>query len=163
TFCDGEHDDEVPMTMRPSAVATLLLLACTAGAARAAEPTDWKVPNKDWLKGPVQWLMSDDEQKEVKKLHTDDERAKFAKDFWEKRDPTPGTPENEFETIFWQRVVQADKNYKDVIRAGSVTDLGRVFLLLGPPTTTRKDSRYTFWTYEPSEVSGIKEKLEFSF
>src|SRR5262245_60127580 len=126
------------MTIRSSAVATLLLLACTAGAARPARRPDWKAPNKDSLKGPVPWPTSDDEQKEFKKLHTDEERAAFAKTFWEKRDPTPGTPENEFEVIFWQRVVQADKNYKDVIRAGSVTDLGRVFLLLGPPTATRK-------------------------
>src|SRR5262245_4941791 len=126
------------MTIRSSAVATLILLACTAGAARAAEPPDWKVPNKDWLKGPVPWLMSDAAQKEFKKLHPDEARAAFAKTLWEKRVPTPGTPENEFEVIFWQRVVQADKNYKDVIRAGSVTDLGRVFLLLGPPTATRK-------------------------
>src|SRR5689334_10283143 len=134
------------MTIRPSAVA-LLLLSLATSPARAAEPPDWKVPNKDWLKGPVQWLMSDDEQKDFKKLHSDEERAAFAKTFWEKRDPTPGTPGNEFETIFWQRVANADKSYKDIIRQGSVTDFGRVFLLLGPPTATRKDSRYTYWSY----------------
>jgi len=33
--------------------------------------------------------MTDDETKEYKKLHTDEERAAFAKTFWEKRDPTP--------------------------------------------------------------------------
>jgi GWxTD domain-containing protein len=150
------------MTIRSSAVA-MILLSLAAGTARAAEPTDWKTPNKDWLKGPVQWLMTDDELKDFKKLHSDEERAAFAKTFWEKRDPTPGTPENEYQVIFWQRVAQADKSYKDIIRQGSVTDLGRVFLMLGPPTTTRKDSRYTYWDYEPSEINGIKEKLSFSF
>src|SRR5262249_43024034 len=91
------------------------------------------------------------------------ERAAFAKKFWEKRDPTPGTPENEYETIFWQRVEQADKTYKDQIRDGSATDIGRIFILFGPPTGQHKDSRYTFWDYEPSPVNGIKEKMSLSF
>jgi GWxTD domain-containing protein len=149
--------------MRLRAPALLLLLVALAPLASAATAPDWKTPNKDWARGPVQWIMSDDEEKEFKKLRTDEERAAFVKTFWEKRDPTPGTVPNEYEIIFWKRVEQADGAYKDIIRQGSLTSLGRVFLLLGPPTTTRKDSRYTYWDYEPSEVNGIKEKLEFGF
>lgn len=149
------------MTIRFGAV--LCGCALAAGALLAAEPTDWKAPTKNWASGPVRWLMDADEEKEFKKLRTDDERAAFVKTFWEKRDPTPGTPANEYETIFWQRVEQADKVYKDMIREGSVTDLGRVFILLGPPASTHKDSRYLYWNYEPNEITGIKEKLEFSF
>ena len=150
------------MTLRLGAV--ILAIAVGAGAAMAAgEAPDWKTPNKDWIKGPVQWLMDDSEAKEFKKLRTDEERQAFAKTFWEKRDPTPGTPANEYESIFWQRVEQADKVYKDMLRQGSVTDLGRVFILMGPPASTHKDSRYLYWNYEPNEITGIKEKLEFSF
>lgn len=150
------------MTIRQGAL--LLALVLGAGAAFAAgEAVDWKTPTKDWAKGPVRWLMDDAEEKEFKKLRTDEERQAFAKTFWEKRDPTPGTPDNEYMIIFWQRVEQADKAYKDMIRQGSVTDLGRVFILLGPPASTHKDSRYLYWNYEPNEITGIKEKLEFSF
>ncbi len=150
------------MTIRLGAV--LFGLAVGAGAAMAAgEAPDWKTPTKDWTKGPVRWLMDDTEEKDFKKLKADEERQAFAKTFWEKRDPTPGTPENEYMLIFWQRVEQADKVYKDMIREGSVTDLGRVFILLGPPASTHKDSRYLYWNYEPNEITGIKEKLEFSF
>jgi GWxTD domain-containing protein len=153
---------EVSMTIRLGAV--LLGLAVGAGAAMAAgEPPDWKTPTKDWTKGPVRWLMDDTEEKDFKKLKSDEERQAFAKTFWEKRDPTPGTPENEYMAIFWQRVEQADAKYKDMIRQGSTTDLGRVFILMGPPAATHKDSRYLYWNYEPNEVTGIKEKLEFSF
>ncbi|HKQ98941.1 MAG TPA: GWxTD domain-containing protein [Candidatus Polarisedimenticolia bacterium] len=150
------------MTIRAGAV----LLGCAlvgAAAFAAGEAPDWKTPTKDWSKGPVRWLMDENEAKAFKALRTDEERQAFAKTFWEKRDPTPGTPANEYMEIFWKRVEQADKVYKDMIRQGSTTDLGRVFLLLGPPTATHKDSRYSYWTYEPNEISGIKEKLEFSF
>jgi GWxTD domain-containing protein len=131
--------------------------------AAASGPPDWKTPSKDWVKGPVGWLMSEDEEKQFKTLKSDEERTAFAKTFWEKRDPTPGTPDNEYELIFWQRVEQADKAYKTMIREGSVTDFGRVFILLGPPANIRKDSRYTYWAYEPTPVNGITEKFELSF
>jgi len=152
------------MMIRPSAL--VLSMCCSlawAASAGAATAPDYRTPNKDWLKGPVQWLMSEEEEKEFKKLRADEERAVFAKEFWEKRDPTPGTPENEYQITFWERVDQADKAYKDIIRNGSVTDLGRVFILLGPPTSQHKDSRYTYWDYEPSPINGLKEKLGFSF
>lgn len=150
------------MTFRPALLLTTFALLITiVGAATGAH--DWKTPDKDWAKGPVRWIMGDDEEREYKKLRTDEERQAFAGAFWEKRDPTPGTPDNEYTLVFWQRVEGADRAYKDIIREGSLTDLGRVFILLGPPTAMRKDSRYTYWNYEPSEVTGITESLEFSF
>jgi GWxTD domain-containing protein len=149
---------------RPSYVRTAMLgLALMATVAGAAAPPDWKTPGKDWGKGPVHWLMSEEEEKQFKALKTDEERAAFAKSFWEKRDPTPGTPDNEYEFIFWQRVEQADKAYKTMLKEGSVSDFGRVFILLGPPSNIRKDSRYTYWLYEPSPVNGITQKMELSF
>jgi GWxTD domain-containing protein len=145
--------------VRP-AIFGLVLAATVAGA---AGPPDWKTPGKDWAKGPVGWLMSEEEEKQYKALKTDEERAAFAKTFWEKRDPTPGTPENEYQVIFWQRVEQADKTYKTMMKEGAVTDFGRVFIVLGPPSSIRKDPRYTYWVYEPTPINGITEKLELSF
>jgi len=150
------------MTFRPVLLLTTFALLITAVGAATGDH-DWKNPDKDWAKGPVRWIMSDDEEKDYKKLRTDEERQAFAQAFWDKRDPTPGTPDNEYTLVFWQRVEGADRAYKDIIREGSLTDLGRVFILLGPPTAMRKDSRYTYWSYEPSEVTGITESLEFSF
>ncbi len=131
---------------------------------RGAE--DYKIPDKEWAKGPVRWIMSDEEEKEFKRLRTDEERQAYAKSFWEKRDPTPGTPENEFKEIFWKRVEAADKSYtiKTLNKPGSMTDTGKVFLLLGPPNGTDRDSRnYITWTYEPSTITGITQKMELRF
>ncbi len=155
------------MTYRPTPALPILLLALTLGpSSRAAEAPDYTVPNKDWLKGPARIIATDDEEKEFKKLKTDEERAEFAKKFWEKRDPTPGTPENEYQVIFWKRVESADKKFKSNMssKPGSQTDMGRAFLLLGPPTSVDKDAKdYSIWTFEPSDVNGITQHLTLRF
>jgi len=140
------------------------LLLLTAVLALAAGPPDYKTPGKDWGKGPVKWIMTDDEEKEWKKLRTDEERASFVKAFWDKRDPTPGTPENEYQAIFWKKVEEADKTFKSITDPGCLTDQGRTYLLLGSPTKADKDTRgRNIWTYDPSEVTGIKSHLELMF
>ncbi len=140
------------------------LLSLVAVLLPAAGPPDFKTPGKDWGKGPARWIMSDDEEKDWKKLRTDDERAAFAKAFWEKRDPTPGTPENEFEAIFWRKVEQADKTLKSMTEPGCLSDMGRTYMLLGSPTKADKDARGRFiWIFEPSETTGVKEHLELMF
>ncbi len=151
------------MTISPRS--RLWLLSLTAALALAAGPPDYKTPGKDWGKGPVKWIMTDSEEKDWKKLRTDEERAAFVKAFWDKRDPTPGTPANEYEALFWKKVEEADKMLKTkVADYGSLTDMGRVYLLLGPYTKQDKDSRgHTIWIYEPSEITGIKTRLELVF
>lgn len=149
------------MTTRRS---TLPILLFAAVLALAAAPPDFKAPGKDWGKGPVKWILTGDEEKEWKKLRADEERAAFVKAFWEKRDPTPGTPQNEYEIIFWKKVEAADKQFTSKADAGWLTDMGRVFLLLGPPAKADKDARgRNIWSYEPNEITGIKEKFDLMF
>ena len=149
------------MTCRRS---TLPFLLFAAVLTLAAAPPDFKTPGKDWGKGPVKWILTGDEGKEWKKLRADAERAAFVKAFWEKRDPTPGTPQNEYEIIFWKKVEEADKTFKTQTDAGFLTDMGRVFLLLGPPAKADKDARgRNIWSYEPNEITGIKEKFNLMF
>src|SRR2546425_5526267 len=148
------------MTIRRPDIPLFIVAALLA---LAAGPPDWKTPNKDWGKGPVRWIMTADEEKEWKKLRTDEERAAFARTFWERRDPTPGTPENEYQTIFWKRVEAADKNYTKA-DPGCLTDLGRVLLLLGGPAKQDTDARGRIvWSYEPNAITGIKDKFDLTF
>src|SRR5207249_8229694 len=141
-----------------------LLLLLAAALALAAGPPDYKTPGKDWAKGPAKWIMTDDEEKEWKKLRTDEERAAFAKAVWDRRGPTPGTPENEYQVIFWKKVEEADKSFKSITDPGCLTDMGRTYLLLGSPTKAAKDARgRNIWTYDPSEISGIRSHLELMF
>ena len=68
----------------------------------AAVPEKYKTLDKNWVKGPVKWLMTKDEIKGYKKLKDEAARAAFVEKFWAERDPTPDTPMNEYEIEFWQ-------------------------------------------------------------
>jgi len=89
----------------------------------------------DWAKGPEQWLLTRDELRAWKNVKTDEEAQAFIDLFWARRDPTPGTFRNEFRENFETRVQYTDENYKSEKskKRGSLTDPGRVYILLGPP------------------------------
>lgn len=142
------------------------LICVVACLSLGAAPTDWRKPGKDWAKGPVRWILTDEEEKQFKALKTDEERAAFVKAFWEKRDPTPGTPANEFDVIFWKKVEEAEKRFQSATNPdpGWLTDRGRTLLLLGPPTRVDKDARNRMiWIYEVSPITGIKEPMSLMF
>jgi GWxTD domain-containing protein len=90
---------------------------------------------EEWRKGPVQWIMNGDEQKAWKNVKTDEEAIAFIDLFWVRRDPTPGTPQNEYKAEFNNRVKFSDDNYKERRNRGAMTDRGRAFILLGAPTS----------------------------
>src|SRR5437870_350764 len=87
----------------------------------------------DWAHGPVKFLMTKEEMKQWKAIHSDQEAQAFIDLFWARRDPTPDTPRNEFREGFEARVKIADDQFSNGRDRGAMTDRGRVFLLLGPP------------------------------
>jgi GWxTD domain-containing protein len=99
-------------------------------------------------------LMTTAENDAYKKLKNDDERKNFEKEFWDKRDPTPGTAENEYRDEIKQRI-------KDVAKAmrrndAWETDMGRTLILLGPPAKTqagadKPNEAEATWYPEPEE------------
>ena len=144
-----------------SALCLVLLLGVSAPCLAGVEG-QYGNPDKGWSKGPIKWILSKDEAKAYKKLKTDEDRAAYVERFWEERDPTPGTPQNEYEEVFWKRVESAETSFTTQFEPGCLTDFGRVFLLLGPPTDTA-NLRYQVWTYEPDEATGITETLTLRF
>lgn len=108
----------------------------------------WDQPSRKWIKGPVRVLVTPEEEKQLKALKTDEEIASFVKDFWARRDPTPGTPENEFADLFWKRVGEAEKRFPQTTEPGALSDRGQVYLLLGQPTRTPNPGKTIDWIYE---------------
>ncbi|HET7434893.1 MAG TPA: GWxTD domain-containing protein [Thermoanaerobaculia bacterium] len=88
--------------------------------------------------GPAQFLMTKDEAARWKSISSDADAQAFIDLFWAKRDPSPGTPRNEYREQFDARVKYADEHFAQTRRKGSVTDRGRVFVLFGPPTHLEK-------------------------
>lgn len=95
-----------------------------------------------WDKTWVQHLLTKKELKVFKKLSTESEAENFVALFWAKRDPTPGTPRNEFKERCEMLASIADKDYSNEKVKGSITDRGKVLLLLGPPYA-RKEVAYS--------------------
>jgi len=62
-----------------------------------------------------------------------EDRGEFITDFWKRRDPNPETKVNEFRQQYYTRLAIAERAYKSGI-PGWMTDRGRMYILLGPPT-----------------------------
>lgn len=87
-----------------------------------------------WIQGPVSALLLDAEKKAWASLPDDDARRSFVARFWSDLDPSPETPENELQVEFYRRVQYADANFSTESTRGSLSDRGRVLLILGPPS-----------------------------
>jgi GWxTD domain-containing protein len=89
-------------------------------------------PYKKWLNEEVPYIITAGERAAFKKLSTDDEREQFIEAFWERRNPNPGSPENEFKEEYYRRIAYANEHYASGI-PGWKTDRGRIYIMYGPP------------------------------
>jgi GWxTD domain-containing protein len=89
-------------------------------------------PYKAWLRQDVVWIISDEERVAFKRLENDAERDQFIDAFWARRDPTPGTFENEFKDEHYRRIVYANDHFGSLI-PGWKSDRGRMYIMFGPP------------------------------
>jgi GWxTD domain-containing protein len=63
-----------------------------------------------------------------------EEWSRVLESFWDARDPTPGTPENELQEEVFARMESANASFDEPLRRpGWTTDRGRVFLRYGRP------------------------------
>ncbi len=89
---------------------------------------------RDWLEKEAAHIMAPKEKEVFLELQTDKERDIFIDAFWKQRDPTPGTPKNEFREEHYRRIAYADEFYgRGTTRPGRETERGRIHILLGPP------------------------------
>lgn len=98
---------------------------------------------ESWVNSPARWLMLPEEEREARRLRTNREAVAFIEAFWQRRDPDPGVPGNPAAQTFYDRVEAADSLYGEEGRRGSLTDRGRVLVLLGPPPVLTYSQRST--------------------
>ena len=103
---------------------------------------------RQWLDGPVHYLVDPAEIKEFKSFKTDADRASFIERFWRRRDPSPATLVNEYRQLFWNRVKEADEKFLDSPGPGWMTDRGKIYILYGPPEEVKEDPNATAGTGE---------------
>jgi GWxTD domain-containing protein len=90
--------------------------------------------HKKWLEEEVVYIITDLEKEVFLKLDSDRERDQFIDAFWKQRDPTPGSPENEFKTEHYRRINHANHFFgRTTPKAGWKTDRGEIYIILGEP------------------------------
>lgn len=115
------------MNIRNFLIAAAITTVATTGFALTPEHTAWG-------NGPVQHLMTKEETAKWKAVKSDEAAEAFIALFWAKRDPSPGTPRNEFHDDFDRRVKAADDQFPGPKgQPGSMTDRGKTLILYGMP------------------------------
>lgn len=92
-----------------------------------------------WVDETVKALITKEERDAFKALKTNEEKEKFMADFWAKRDPSPGTPENEFKTLYEDRIKTVNEKLAGGQKRPIDTDMGKTVLLLGNPSDQKKE------------------------
>ena len=119
---------------RLPAVAALLAALAVAPAIRAQPKIPLPERFRQWLEEEVVYIITPHERDVFLHLQTDRERDMFIEAFWKQRDPTPGTPQNEFREEHYQRLKYANDVYgRSSPVPGWKTDRGRTYIVLGPP------------------------------
>src|SRR5947207_632301 len=107
---------------------------------------------KRWLNEDVRWIITDEEMSAFKKLATNAERDQFIENFWQRRDPTPDTEENEFKEEHYRRVAYSNEHFAAGV-PGWRTDRGRMYIMYGKPDSI--DSHPMGGPYQrPAEEGG---------
>lgn len=89
---------------------------------------------RKWLEEEVVYIITPLERDVFLQLETDRERGLFIEAFWKQRDPTQGTPGNEFKDDHYRRINYANYNFgRAVPKSGWETDRGRIYIILGEP------------------------------
>lgn len=114
---------------------------------------------RDWL-NLVSYIIQPVEREVFFKLTTERDRDLFIESFWKQRDPTAGTPQNEYKEEHIRRFNYANQFYRrGSPRAGWMTDMGRIYIILGAPASTeRLDSAAGIHPCQVWYYRGEKEK-----
>jgi GWxTD domain-containing protein len=115
---------------------------------------------KKWLDEDVRWIITDEERSAFKQLSNDEERDQFIEAFWQRRDPTPDTIENEFKEEHYRRIAYANEHFAAGI-PGWKTDRGRMYIMYGPADEI--ESHPSGGSYERPMEEGGGETSTFPF
>lgn len=140
----------------PAAVCAALTLAPASAETQSAEMTE---RHRRWLEEEVAYIASETEREAFRSLSGEETRDAFIEAFWQRRDPNPTTPENEYRDEHYARIEYANEFYgRDTGRPGWRTDRGRFHIVLGPPRTkedySHSDALYPIelWFYNDSAL-----------
>ncbi len=117
----------------------------------------------------TKYIITPKEKAVFKELRSDRERDDFIELFWQQRDPTPGTLQNEYKEEHLRRFAYANKYFQHGSpREGWKTDRGRMYIILGEPENRETiDGSILYpmevWTYRSQPRLGFKTDFRVVF
>jgi len=119
-------------------------------------------PYHKWLTEDVAYIITNEERAEFRSLQTRDEYERFIEQFWKRRDPTPGTEENEFKEEHYRRIAYANEHFEDPNGLpGWKTDRGRIYITYGPPDEIQSHPESEQWNYR--YIQGVGQNVVIMF
>jgi GWxTD domain-containing protein len=110
----------------------------------------------DLAKAPLSYIGESGELAAWNEHLSVNAKRRFLTQFWESRDPTPGTPRNERREAFYQAIDYANRTYREGGRnpvAGWRSDRGRIYAKYGAPGEVYRRQQegrappYEVWSY----------------
>lgn len=120
------------------------------------------IKSSQWLEEnyeeEVRYLKYLATSREMKQLLSVPEQGRQAaiKEFWDKNDPVPATAINELKVQYFERIEYANRNFTSEQAEGWETNMGEVYIMLGPPSEIYGSRINQIWVYE-------RENLVFYF
>ena len=119
---------------------------------RKAVRNELSPEDKKWLNEDVRWIITDEEARAFKNLSNEEERQQFIEMFWQRRNPNPDSPDNEFRDEHYARIAYANEHFA-AGKPGWLTDRGHIYIAFGKPDSI--DSHPSGGSYErPIEEGG---------
>lgn len=123
-----------------------------------------------WVEQYVKWIISREERDRFETLKDPAEKLAFIESFWRRRDPKPETRENEMREEHARRFAYAVQSF-GAGTPGWATDRGKVYILLGAPSTIDRSpaGRTAFerpsevWTYNNSANPRLPASMDVAF
>ncbi|MCX7973816.1 MAG: GWxTD domain-containing protein [Candidatus Aminicenantes bacterium] len=145
------------MRRKPFSIIVIIFLTCWLANSLFSQKKfkESELPSKyqEWL-NLVAYIILPQEKEVFLQLDNDRDRDLFIEAFWRQRDPTPGTPENEYKEEHIRRFNYANKFFgRSTTREGWRTDMGRIYIILGEPVSIERFESSSFivpcqaWSY----------------
>jgi GWxTD domain-containing protein len=167
----GQGEDENPLN-RPRSDKEKL-------QAQRAVRQELKGAYKSWLEQDVAYIISDEERRAFKNLSNDEERESFIETFWQRRNPNPDSPENEFREEHYRRIAYANEHFA-AGKPGWKTDRGHIYIAFGKPDSIEthpsggsynrpidegggQTSTFPFETWHYRYLEGVGDNIDIEF
>ncbi len=124
---------------------------------------------QQWLT-EVAYIITKEELRVFLQLRSGSDREAFIRLFWQQRDATPGTDDNEYKIEMERRFLHVSQYFsRGTPKPGWMTDMGRIYMILGEPNSTEDFNSSLelypaqVWYYYGDQAAGLPNYFNITF